>query len=364
MDVFDFQNHLFHRLSETHAPERPLNLELHPGPHCDAYRCPHCYGFGQKIMPGATLSVAEIDAALAEVAEGLPTVNVSGVATEPLTHPDAAGLIRAVRRRGLPLGLYTKGRHLDAAVRAALVEPSGAAETFVTISLGATDAPDYAARHGIDPGKRDRFGAAGRDYFDIVLDNVANLRRARDAAGAKTKIRAAFLLFADNANEEFVARALDLVGPYADMLRFTLPQLRNDGELPGVLLADSAARLAGLKSAFAGHPKVRIMEASSPGRAKTFRRCRAQRFQTVIDRAGHVFPCPETATRAFAHLSIGNIRERSLREILAGATRRDLFARDVDELGCLVCNRRDEAINTKLAALDEAFSEMLAATPA
>ena len=364
MDVFDFVEHFFYRLSGSNSYSSPIQIELQPGSHCDLYRCPHCYGFGQKTMRGETATAAEIVSAIDDLAPARPTIILSGVTTEPLTHPDAAGLIRNIRTRGLPLGLYTKGRRLDKSIRSALIE--GDSETFVVLSIDESSADEYGFRHGIDPVKREGLnGAIGSDYFKIVLNNLIELKRERDAIASRTHIRAAFLLFADNSAENFIRKAIDIFGPHVDLLRFAIPQQRNDGAPPGLLPEQPAKILDQLAQTFASDPKVRIMTGSYDShRTGTFRLCRAQKYQLTIDRAGNVFPCSEVAVRPYAHLSYGNIRKYRLSELLKSEARMRLFKMDIDsEMLCRVCNRRDEMINTTLDRLSATFDEGRVASP-
>jgi radical SAM protein with 4Fe4S-binding SPASM domain len=357
MDIFDYQNHFFHRLMMAHDVAAPIQGELHPGPHCDAYRCPHCYGLGQPVLPGRLVTVEEIDGALADVQHSRPTIVISGITTEPLTHPDAAGIIRAARRRHLPLGLYTKGRRLTGDVRCALLE-DGSRETFVTVSIDSVSADDYIRRHNIAAGKLDGLdGAKGVDYFDIVLDNLKRLRAERDAANSPASIRGAFLLFADTARPETIAKALGVFGPHVDLLRFAFPQFRNDGAPPGILPNDTSEILRELATTFAREPKVKILlNTDNPQRDRCFKLCRSQRFQFVIDKAGNVFPCPQVAVHRYRHLSFGNIRNERLSELLKGQTRRKMFTLDVDrDMQCRICDRKDEAVNVALEELSGAY---------
>jgi radical SAM protein with 4Fe4S-binding SPASM domain len=312
---------------------------------------------GQSVLGGQVLTLDEIDRTLSDLELARPTINISGVTTEPLTHPDAAGIIRAVRRRKLPLGLYTKGRRLDASVRRALLD--GDSEAFVTVSVDSVTKAAYIARHGIAPRARDGLDkTSGGDYFDIVLDNLKLLKRERDAAGSSTTIRAAFLLFADGGSlSELIVEALRVFGPHVDLLRFAFPQMRNDGRLPGQLPESRFEILAALAKEFADVPKVRILTShANPQRNESFRTCRAQRFQLVIDRAGNAFPCSEVAVQPYKHLSYGNIRDQRLPDLLVSAARRALFGLDIDrDMRCRVCNRRDEAVNTALESLSAAF---------
>lgn len=356
VDVFDYSSHLLHRLARAHDPAAPLQIELHPGLHCDLYRCPHCYGLGQPVLAGRPVTAQEIDTALADIAAYRPTVIVSGITTEPLTHPDASGIIRAIKRRNLTLGVYTKGRRLDQDMCDALVEPGG--HTFVTLSLDGVTRGEYVTRHGLREDRRDGVsGLGGGAYFDVVMEGLARLRAARDAAGSSTEIRGAFLLFGDNAHEATIEAALALYGSQVDLLRFALPQQRNDGAAPGVLPADPDASLARLEERFRSEPKVRILSQTSVStRDPFFKRCWAQRFQVVIDKTGNVFPCPQVAVAPHRGLSYGNIRTMRLADLLTGRARSDMFGLDVDsQMKCRICDRKDEALNTTLSRLTVAY---------
>jgi len=355
-DVFDYSSHLLHRLARAHDPAAPLQIELHPGLHCDLYRCPHCYGLGQAVLAGRPVTAAEIDSALADIAAFRPTVIVSGITTEPLTNPDAAGIIRAIKRRNLTLGVYTKGRRLDQEMCDALVAPGG--HTFVTLSLDGVTREEYISRHGLPEDRRDGLGGVGGgDYFHVVLDGLARLRAARDAAGSQTEIRGAFLLFGDNAHEATIEAALELYGSQVDLLRFALPQQRNDGAAPGALPEDPQACLERLEARFRSEPKVRILSQTSEStRDPFFNRCWAQRFQVVIDKTGNVFPCPQVAVAPHRGLSYGNIRTTRLSDLLTAQKRSDMFGFDVDtQMKCRICDRKDEALNTTLSRLAMAF---------
>jgi fatty-acyl-CoA synthase len=356
MDTFDYVQHFFHRLANAPGGNRLIQVELHPGQHCDLYRCPHCYGHGQRTLAGDTLSAAEIGAALDQVAASDPTVIVSGITTEPLTHPHAADVIAEVRGRNLPLGLYTKGRRLEGDVVDALLD--GSAECFVTVSIDEVDPAAYLLRHGLTTSicERGPHGLSGEDYLQRVTANVRAFKARRDARAVPIEIRIALLLFAGNCDEACVADAVDSLAGLADRLRVAFPQDRNDGRPAGAVPADTAAALDRLRQRFASHPNVKILNSAVPTRDASFTRCRAQRFQVTIDRSGNVFPCPQVAVQPYQHLSFGNIRERPLAALLASPGRAAMFEMDVDsQMRCRICDRKDEAVNVALGELGGAF---------
>lgn len=356
MDVFDYSSHFFYRLARSHDISRPIQIELHPGLHCDLYRCLHCYGHGQPPLPGHVLSAEEIGAALDDVSDCAPTVIVSGVTTEPLTHPQSAAVLREVKRRSLPLGLYTKGRRLEGDVVDALLE--GSSECWVTVSLDDLGKDEYMRRHGISPSSREgRGGLLGAEYYERVLSNLQAFKAVRDARASNVEIRIALLMFADSSNEAKVVETVETIAAMADYVRIAFPQNRNDGVAPGDLPGNSAEILQTLSQRFAQNHKVKILQnTATPHRSLTFDRCRAQQFQACIDKSGNVFPCPQVAVNAYPHLAYGNIRQQPLRELLLGTRRRQMFDMDVDtRMRCRICDRKDEAVNVSLNNLAAAF---------
>jgi radical SAM protein with 4Fe4S-binding SPASM domain len=351
MDVFDYADQFFFRSWEKRGLDAPVQIELHLGIHCDLYRCPHCYGHGQHICSGQLISADEIAAILDEVADTKPVIVVSGVATEPLTHPSAAEIVSLIASKGFPLGLYTKGRRLDVFVRRALIAAN--AETWVTVSLDAISSSAYMRKHGVHPAARDGIdGTFGANYFETVLDNLSKLRAERDLARSRLHIRAAFLLFMDDAVEENIHRTIEAIGPHVDLLKFAFPQKRNDGRLPGLLPEQRGEVLKKLGDIFSANANVKILITSeSPVRSTSFSTCHTQRFQTVIDSVGNLFPCPQVALQPYRHLAYGNIRMSPLKELLRSPERVRMFGLDVDkDMRCRICDRKDEALNIALEA--------------
>jgi radical SAM protein with 4Fe4S-binding SPASM domain len=273
-----------------------------------------------------------------------------------LTHPDAAGVIRAVRSRNLPLGLYTKGTRFDRGVIEAVLE--GDSECFVTFSVDAVDRENYMTTHDIPRDRLDKHQIRGEDYFEVATDNIRALRLARDRAGSSLQIRVALLLFQSSASEDTVAAAVERFAPIADLVRFALPQNRNDGQPPGDLPARPEDLLRRLADKYKDHNKVRILQATAqPTRPNSFRRCHVQRFQVVIDKAGNLFPCPQVAVRNYAHLSFGNIRNERMVDLLQSPRRRRLFNLEIDrDMKCRICDRKDEAVNIALDRFERTYA--------
>jgi len=355
VDAFDYADHFLYSLALTREPDRPLQVELHPGLHCDRYRCPHCFGLGQPPVAGPPVSAAELSRALGEVARHDPLVVVSGVTTEPLTHPQAPAILRAVRERGLRLGLYTKGLRFDRDCAEALLP--GRRECYVTFSLDAFNREDYRSLHDIRIGRGDRgpYGN-GADYFERVLANIRAVYEEKQRRRSTLEIRIAVLLFRENSDPDEVVRSVEALAEMADLVRFAVPQDRNDGFRVANLPPRPNTLLQTLHARFAGHSKVRVLtQTFAPARDQSFSRCYTQRFQVTIDKSGNLFPCPQVAVGQYAHLSFGNLRDGSLTQLLRSARRRAMFDQDVDgDLRCRICDRKDEAINVALGRLERA----------
>jgi len=352
MDIFDYAGHFIQQLIGRYDPGHPMQIELHPGLHCDRYQCPHCFGHGQRPLAGRVLSASEIARALDDVAGCDPLIIVSGVTTEPLTHPEAAEIIRAIRSRNLRLGLYTKGLRFDAACNEALLQ--GDAECFVTFSLDAFNAADYQTLHAIRPGGSGRGeGTPGEAYFERVCANIRAAHAAKQRIGHNAQFRVAVLLFQDHINDALESN-LERLTVMADLVRVAVAQDRNDGGRVDNLPERRQELLEGLTARFRGHPKIRILtETAVPVRATSFNRCHTQRFQVTIDKSGNLYPCPQVAVAPYRHLAYGNLRSGTLRDLLRSAERRRLFEEDVTAaMRCRICDRKDEALNRALGRFE------------
>lgn len=352
MTNFHYAREYFWRLAAAHDPAAIMQLELHPGVNCSLYRCQYCFGHGQAINPGSVLTAAEYDSIAESLGPHRPTVIVSGIATEPLTHPDAAGILRAFRHRGFPVGLYTKGHNLDEGVREALV--NGPGECFVTFSLDAGTPDDYDRVHNIAR----KHGRNHPASFENVLHNLRMLAALKRKRKPELKLRVAMLVFAEMAKPGKLAEGVRLVQDDVDLIRVSIAQDRNDGQRMRTLPDNRAELLSRFAAEFAGNPKVAIlMNSHTPVRDTAFKHCVAQRTQVTIDKSGNVFPCPQVALAPYEHLRLGNVRETPLPEILVSSRRKAMFELEVDrDMKCRICDRKDEAINSAVAGHHAVFN--------
>jgi radical SAM protein with 4Fe4S-binding SPASM domain len=353
LTTFDYAGDYFWRLAQAHDPADILQLELHPGLNCSLYQCPYCFGHGQALNPGKYLSASEYEEIAKSLGNRRPTVIISGVATEPLTHPEADGVVGAFRRRGFPVGLYTKGHNLNAAVREALVDGPG--ECFVTVSLDAGTSADYNRVHNIAP--QPRGWARPSASFEGVLENMRFLSALKREEKPTLKLRASILVFEELSLDGKLAEAVRLLRSDVDLIRIAIAQDRNDGSRVNDLPNDRKHLLAQLAAEFENDSKVVVLVNShTPTRSTAFTQCITQRTQVTIDKSGNVFPCPQVALRPYAHLKMGNVRETPLPDILVSSTRKAMFGLDIDtQMKCRICDRKDETVNSAVAGYARAF---------
>ena len=88
----------------------------------------------------------------------VPLIQLSGIKTEPTTHPDIVDIVRGIKEREFICGLHTKGYRLNSELRDVLTDDKHDLETYVNISLDCSNSKDYTEIHDIAKNKKDKFG--------------------------------------------------------------------------------------------------------------------------------------------------------------------------------------------------------------
>lgn len=351
-DYYNYTDRFLSNIVKYYDVTKPMQIEFQPGLHCDLYRCPHCYGDGQKQMP----NIIYLDSYIKIIDElkhldPKPLIQFAGINTEPTTHPDFVEIIKAVKESGFICGVHTKGYRLNSKLIDALTNDCNNIESFVTISLDASNSKDYVDVHNIAQKKKDKFKNISDDYFGIVINNIKNLHKIREKKQSKLKINIAYLLFEQNKTTDDIDEVVDLLEDYSDVIRFSIPQIRNDGIImDNYLTNDKSELLERLNNKYINNKKIKILiQSDMMSHKTTFKKCNAQKFQAVVDKSGNVFPCPQVPLKNYKWLTYGNVNQSSFLEILTSMERRKLFDADVDtELKCRICDRKDESININL----------------
>lgn len=354
-DYYNYTDELFKRLVSSHDITKPYQIEFQPGINCDLYRCHYCYGFSQVQMPGLIGPETYIKV-LDEIEGTAKLVQLSGISTEPTTNPYILEIVKAIKERKFICGLHTKGYRLNSELIEILTDDMHELESYVTVSLDASNSDDYVEIHNLGQGRQDKLNNTYTDYFSTVISNIKKLHESRVKKSSTLRINIAYLLFKQNFSEGKVEDTLKLIGSYCDVIRFSIPQARNDGTSPSSFIDAQMAKeiIDELKMKYKDNKKVRVLEKSVDyiAHETSFKYCYAQMFQAVIDKAGNVFPCPQTSLKDYKWLAYGNVKESSLFDILGSVVRKKLLSADIDKsMKCRVCDRKDEAINLELSGI-------------
>ena len=172
---------------------------------------------------------------------------------------------------------------------------------------------------------------------------------------SRLNINILYLIVEQNFSEGDIEEVIKLLGDFTNVIRLSIPQVRNDGFIPDNYLGDNRSDvIKTIAEKYKDNPKIKVLSytASNIDHKTKFKYCYAQLFQTVIDKAGYVFPCPQVPLFDYKSLAYGNIQDKPLLEILDSAKRRALLSQDVDaEMKCRVCDRKDESVNIKLSEI-------------
>ncbi len=325
-------------------------VEFQPGFHCDLYRCPHCYGNGQNLMDG-DLELRHYISVLDEIKEQVPLIQISGVKTEPLTNPITSDIIQEIKNRNFGCGLHTKGYRLNSDIIDLLTDDVEDRESFITVSIDANESDEYIKLHDIDTSRKDALGIKAENYFQIVANNIEKLWMVRESKNSKLRINIALLILDGNHSIDKLNTFIDLFQKYTDVIRFSIPQNTNTGSEP-YLSSNRRQLIKTLRQNYGDDRKIKILTATDSDHNTYFAKCYAQLFQAVIDKAGNVFPCPQTAVKEYRNLIYGNIKNSSFSEIIFSRQREAIKESEVDkELECRICDRKDEEINIVMEQL-------------
>ena len=309
-----------------------VQVELHPGVHCDVFHCPFCFA-KDHILSQDLLPLAEYDTLFSELKGQLEFVELSGIATDPLTYPEFEGLIRCILGHKLSFGIHTKGLRLTGSLAREIVR--GDSASFITLSLHAPDAPTFNRVHQM---------THDHTAFSRILENLRNFRKLRDQAGSAVRINLSYLLFRGNSQREVLSKFVEQFSELADCIRFSIPQVTHNGQQMDYLSHDEIpGALANARTLQSG--RVIVLDYDDSMHKGGFTNCHAKRFGITVDKSGNVYPCPHVALPRFARIRYGDLRTQSITEILHSRQKKAIEQMPVQQMDCEVCSRRDESIN-------------------
>jgi len=314
----------------------PLQVELHPGSHCGPLRCSYCYSRQQALCDGL-MTIDHYSKLLDDLGGHSPFIEISGIGSDPLSYPDFCKLLRLIKRKGFSFGIHTKGLLLSREL-IELLNSEHSEESYITIGVDSANADTYNRLHGLPPNS---------SVYNRVRENIVSLYAEKSRRHSSLKINLAYLLLVNNSSKQDIDEFIQTFGDYADVLRFSIPQVPNVADPIGYLHRTETDQVLRLLGKYA-NDKITVLNFTESTHDEAFEFCLAQRFNATIDKAGNVFPCPQVALKDYLSLSWGNTTEHSFLDIWNSDRRKKTQEMSVRDMKCRVCDRKDESINKEL----------------
>lgn len=314
----------------------PLQVELHPGSHCGPFRCEYCYGKGQELTDGS-LSINDYSQLLDDLMDQPPFIEISGIGSDPLSYPDFHPLLKLIKGKGFDFGIHTKGYFLNGELIKLLnTEPTEG--TYITLGVDSATTAIYNKLHGLPPKS---------NIYDRIKKSIIRLYNEKVKTHSKLRINIAYLLFNINSSKEQIDEFIQTFGEYADLIRFSVPQVPNIAEPINFLDGKEVDATLELLKDYEDDTTA-VLNFRESKHDENLRFCWAQRFSATIDKSGTVFPCPQVALKDYLNLRQGNIKERRFGDIWNSEERNKILKMSIKDMKCGVCDRKDETINREL----------------
>lgn len=317
----------------------PLQVELHPGPHCGPFQCTYCYSKGQRLTDGL-LSINDYSRLLDDLMLKPPFIEISGIGSDPLSYPDFYLLLKLIKERGFAFGIHTKGYFLNRELIKLLnTEPTKG--TYITVGVDSATPSIYNELHGLPPKS---------NIYDMINKKIFCLYNEKMKRRSGLQINITYLLFNNNSSKEQIDKFIHTFRKHSDVVRFSIPQVPNMAEPVHFLDRKEIDETFELLRYFEDD-NVAVLNFRESTHDENLQFCWAQRFNATIDKSGNVFPCPQVALGDYLNLRLGNIKERRFWDIWNSEERERMLEMSVKDMKCRVCDRKDENINRELSEL-------------
>lgn len=315
-DLWD-ENSISNAIKES-RPEQTIpnfilsKLEIHPAGNCDL-NCNFCYG--KKLAPKkrTNLSLRAIDNLLVDIRKNMPDeepfIVLSGLYSEPLTHPNIKEILKKLGGYGFRFALYTNGLLIDEELINILLESATKSNlpkpSYISFNISA---------------------ALENKKFEEILSIIKKLSQKRTKEH-KLEINVPIIVFSEQRNYNVLKKIVDKLSEAGvDNIRLSFPlQYRVPGEnknykpISRKNYKKTMEIFEKLKKEF---EKVKIRYIQEPeGCCKCF----AMSMALTIDSNGEVYPCPETASQFYKRFSCGNIVKKRFSDIWHNKKHKNLF---------------------------------------
>lgn len=325
-------------------PRGPISVEWDFSNTC-GHACPFC-SFGTHESQGYRQQHA-VHFPLARALTLVPELKAAGVESititgggEPLNHPQAAMILRAIVDAELPFGLVTNGQLL----RGPAAQLVALYATFLRVSWDAGTAETHQQMHRTREPQLDHI----EEQMRVVIGESRICGRTQPLV-----VGASFCVTDQNVLElEDAAKRLDAIGATYLEVRPTYPTTwRGDGwDAKLTRLDDARESLAAAKMAVADRPfqVIGMVDrfAALEGYAKGYDKCRIGPLTTVIGATGTLYHC--CVQRGQADFALANVLDQSFADAWAAAGRKQM-AETIDVTRCPRC--RYDQYNRILEAL-------------
>ena len=316
----------------------PLQVELQPGTSCGEFHCPYCYGKGQKLNEGL-LSLSDYETLLSDLQSKPQFLALGGITSDPLTYPHFVDLLKLIIDKGFKFGISTKGHFLTDEIINVLSNSLND-DCFVNFSVDSPNNKIYNQMRSV---------TSGKNYYDIVRQNIKKLKEACETQKSKLRVKASYLVFKINTGERYFDKFINDFYNIVDEIRFSIPQYPNEAKPEGYFNESEIDKVFKMLNKYNNNKKVTVLPFKQLEHNRSFNKCLAQKFNITIDKAGYVYPCPQVTTKNYSQLIYGNVKNMNIWDIWNSKKRVGMFEWDVDEeMNCRVCDRKDEIINADL----------------
>jgi radical SAM protein with 4Fe4S-binding SPASM domain len=286
------------------------------------------------------MSIDHYSQLLDDLEDTEPFIEISGIGSDPLSYPYSCTLLKLIRRKGFSFGIHTKGVLLSREL-IELLNSEHSEGSYVTIGVDSANADTYNRLQWLVPNS---------NIYHKVRENIVGLYTEKIRRQSGLRINLAYLLLANNSSKKDIDEFIQTFGDYADVIRFSIPQVPNVARPINYLNRRETARALRRLEKYVNE-KITVLDFRKSTHDDTFEFCWAQRFNATIDKAGNVFPCPQVALKDYLSLSWGNITEHRFWGIWNSEKRKRMQEMPVREMKCRVCDRKDECINKELDKL-------------
>lgn len=318
VDLWD-ENSIEEAIKQARVKNNPprfilSRIEIHPSGECNL-NCKFCYG--KKLAPKKkeNLSLEAIYKMFEDIRKDMPDeepfIILSGLYSEPLTHPSIKEILKKLGDYKFRFALYSNGLLIDEEIINIVLESA---------SKSKMPKPCYISFNISSALENKNFGA--------ILKTIKKLdNKRKNYEKHILDINAPIIVFPEQKNFNYLKKIiskLDKAG--ADNIRLSFPltkrngkQIKNYKQISDKEYKRTIWVFEKLKKEFK-KIKIRYIEKSG-----TCDKCFAMAMSLTVDSRGDIYPCPEVASLLYKRLSYGNIVKEKISDVWRSEKHLEMF---------------------------------------